>query len=52
MPGKLGGRTGSWERSYVGLRLTNLPSDGTKREFWTLVMDDSVATSGSVVESS
>ena len=32
---------------YVARRLTNLPSDGTKREFWTLVRVESVDTSGS-----
>jgi hypothetical protein len=28
--------------------LTNLPSEGTNREFWTFVIEDKVATSGSV----
>jgi hypothetical protein len=40
----------SWALSvtlYVGRRLTNLPSEGTKREFWTLVSVERVATSGS-----
>lgn len=37
----------SWIR-YVGRRFRNLPSEGTKREFWTLVRVDRVDTSGSV----
>lgn len=46
--GKAPGIGGRWERSYVGRRLTHFPSDGRKREFWMLVMDERVATSGSV----
>jgi hypothetical protein len=33
---------------YVGRRLTKRPRFGTKREFWTFVSVESVATSGSV----
>jgi hypothetical protein len=32
---------------YVGRRFKYLPRSGTKREFWTFVRVDSVATSGS-----
>jgi len=39
-------RAGS-EILYVARRLTNLPNDGTKSEFWTLVRVESVDTSGS-----
>jgi hypothetical protein len=41
----IGGSSGRWK---VGRRLTHLPRDGTNREFWMFVMDESVATSGSV----
>ena len=49
--GKAPGIRCAKDRSYVGRRLMNLPSEGTKREFWTFVMEDKVATSGSIAES-
>jgi hypothetical protein len=38
---------GSSKILYVGRRLMNLPSEGTKSEFWILVIVASVDTSGS-----
>jgi hypothetical protein len=35
------------ESLYAGWRSINLPREGTKREFWTLVSVERVATSGS-----
>jgi hypothetical protein len=38
----------SSESLYLGRRSINLPSEGTKSEFWTLVRVESVETSGSL----
>jgi hypothetical protein len=45
--GRLGIPPGGRLRLYVGLRLSQWPRSGMKREFWTLVRVESVATSGS-----